>query len=203
MKRYFQPITGKSPDKRIKTDSTRLIQTEECSSLEATNRNDGPSKELLLESGCQVSKIEKDGRNPSTFMTWNANSFLLRIKKDSHEFQKSIEQHDPDIIAIQVWMTALRFMSIKRYLTLCVTKASGLLYNFELLLRDGTTRCNMQNSSNLLVHVFKWIMDWKLSGIAAHDARSSVLNITEIQCTLMRPASTLSFCMPYCSEIKI
>lgn len=110
MKRYFQPLTRKSPDKRSKTDSTRLVQTEKCSPLETPENNDGPSKELLLQSSCQVSEIETDGRNPSTFMTWNANSFLLRIKKDSHEFQKFIEQHDPDIIAIQVSMTALRSM---------------------------------------------------------------------------------------------
>ena len=103
MKRFFQPIAKNSPNKRIQTDdSSRVIQTKKCTTLEAPNTDDRTSKASSVEISSQASKIQKDGRNPSTFMTWNANSFLLRMKKDGHDFRKLVEQHDPDIIAIQV-----------------------------------------------------------------------------------------------------
>ncbi|KAJ8536559.1 hypothetical protein K7X08_034960 [Anisodus acutangulus] len=56
--------------------------------------------------------IEKDGsfkkptlsenkKEPTKLLTWNANSFLLRIKNNWAEFTKFIERFDPDVIAIQ------------------------------------------------------------------------------------------------------
>ena len=103
MKRFFQPIAKNSPDKRVQTDdSSRVIQAKKCTSLEAPNTDDGTLKASPVDVSSQASKIQKDGRNPSIFMTWNANSFLLRMKKDGHDFRKLVEQYDPDIIAIQV-----------------------------------------------------------------------------------------------------
>ena len=126
MKRFFKPIAKNSPDKRIQTDdSSRVIQTKKCTSLEAPNTDDGTSKASPVDVSSQAAKIKKDGRNPSTFMTWNANSFLLRMKMDAHDFRKLVEQHDPDIIAIQVRMVAFCFTIINLYLTSCVTKQQG------------------------------------------------------------------------------
>uniref|UniRef100_A0A3Q7FPL0 Endonuclease/exonuclease/phosphatase domain-containing protein n=1 Tax=Solanum lycopersicum TaxID=4081 RepID=A0A3Q7FPL0_SOLLC len=40
-------------------------------------------------------------KEPKKFLTWNANSLLLRIKNNWTEFTKFIENLDPDVIAIQ------------------------------------------------------------------------------------------------------
>lgn len=39
---------------------------------------------------------------PLKFVTWNANSFLLRVKNDWLEFTKFVTSFDPDVIVIQV-----------------------------------------------------------------------------------------------------
>lgn len=67
---------------------------------------DGSSKKPTI---CSV-KIDKEtaqttGANKTTeplkFLTWNANSFLLRVKNNWPEFTKFVETLDPDVIAIQ------------------------------------------------------------------------------------------------------
>ncbi|KAJ7515362.1 hypothetical protein O6H91_22G011400 [Diphasiastrum complanatum] len=40
-------------------------------------------------------------REPSKFMSWNANSLLLRLKKNREELMGLVQRLDPDIIAIQ------------------------------------------------------------------------------------------------------
>ncbi|GLJ16546.1 hypothetical protein SUGI_0283090 [Cryptomeria japonica] len=42
------------------------------------------------------------GKEPLVFMSWNANSLLLRLKKNRTELADFIQQLDPDVIAIQV-----------------------------------------------------------------------------------------------------
>ena len=41
-------------------------------------------------------------KEPLKFLTWNANSFLLRVKNNWPEFTNLITSFDPDVIAIQV-----------------------------------------------------------------------------------------------------
>ncbi|XP_057823454.1 DNA-(apurinic or apyrimidinic site) endonuclease isoform X1 [Cryptomeria japonica] len=41
------------------------------------------------------------GKEPLVFMSWNANSLLLRLKKNRTELADFIQQLDPDVIAIQ------------------------------------------------------------------------------------------------------
>jgi hypothetical protein len=41
-------------------------------------------------------------REPSKFMAWNANSFLLRLKSDRDEMLSLLHRLDLDVIAIQV-----------------------------------------------------------------------------------------------------
>ncbi|KAK6920589.1 Endonuclease/exonuclease/phosphatase [Dillenia turbinata] len=50
----------------------------------------------------KVTDEEKNNKKePLKFLTWNANSFLLRVKNNWPEFTKFISSLDPDIIAIQ------------------------------------------------------------------------------------------------------
>ncbi|KAL3695253.1 hypothetical protein R1sor_009329 [Riccia sorocarpa] len=71
MKRFFQPVA----------------------------RNGAPAKKQAI----QESNGLEDGQvnEPSKFLSWNANSFLLRLKNDRAEFLALLEKFDPDVIAIQ------------------------------------------------------------------------------------------------------
>ncbi|KAF5183977.1 DNA-(apurinic or apyrimidinic site) lyase [Thalictrum thalictroides] len=79
MKRFFQPVNN---DKSFKKPNVSSFS----------------SPEEALENGGEKMKNKKD---PSKFMTWNANSFLLRVKNNWPEFSKFLEKLDPDVIAIQ------------------------------------------------------------------------------------------------------
>ncbi|XP_058093825.1 DNA-(apurinic or apyrimidinic site) endonuclease isoform X2 [Magnolia sinica] len=46
-------------------------------------------------------KGEEERKEPLKFLTWNANSFLLRVKNNWPDFSKFVETLDPDVIAIQ------------------------------------------------------------------------------------------------------
>ncbi|KAK2968250.1 hypothetical protein RJ640_030300 [Escallonia rubra] len=84
MKRFFQPI-----------------------------QRDGSLKKPTLSSSCSLNGDQETGectpddekkkrkKEPSKFLTWNANSFLLRVKNNWPEFTKLVETLDPDVIAIQ------------------------------------------------------------------------------------------------------
>lgn len=75
MKRFFQPVEKDGSAKRPNLSSPK-------------------SEETSME--------DKPKREPTKFLTWNANSFLLRIKNNWPEFTKFITTFDPDVIAIQV-----------------------------------------------------------------------------------------------------
>lgn len=84
MKRFFQPI-----------------------------QKDGSSKKPALSTQAENEEDEREsgddghGKEPSKFLTWNANSLLLRAKNNWPEFSKLVATLDPDIIAIQVIQTSL------------------------------------------------------------------------------------------------
>ncbi|KAG5523038.1 hypothetical protein RHGRI_035002 [Rhododendron griersonianum] len=88
MKRFFQPIQKEgSPFKKptLSPPSTNNhAQNPEASGDDNNNNNK---------------------KEPSKFVTWNANSFLLRVKNNWPEFTKFVETLDPDVIAIQVLLT--------------------------------------------------------------------------------------------------
>ena len=83
MKRFFTPVGGSSEgEKRTKGDAT------------------GTSDASLTPS-----------RTPKTFMTWNCNSLLGRLRSsfdlDRKSFAKYVTQHTPDVIALQeTWLPA-------------------------------------------------------------------------------------------------
>lgn len=54
------------------------------------------------ENNCETSQEENNNKEPLKFVTWNANSLLLRVKNNWAEFSKFVSNFDPDIIAIQV-----------------------------------------------------------------------------------------------------
>lgn len=56
------------------------------------NREDATSTETSLE----------EKKEPLKFLTWNANSLLLRVKNNWPEFTKFVTSFDPDVISIQV-----------------------------------------------------------------------------------------------------
>jgi hypothetical protein len=61
---------------------------------------DGSFKKQALSQAAADGGAEK--REPSKFMAWNANSFLLRLKSDRDEVLSLLHRLDPDVIAIQV-----------------------------------------------------------------------------------------------------
>lgn len=80
MKRFFQPL---QKDGSFKKPSVDASSPEE--------RKDGESKEHTAD----------HKKEPLKFLSWNANSFLLRVKNDWPEFAKFVTDLDPDVIAIQ------------------------------------------------------------------------------------------------------
>ncbi|KAJ8430702.1 hypothetical protein Cgig2_000267 [Carnegiea gigantea] len=63
---------------------------------------DGCSKKPALSTkGDAEDEGKQTGKEPLKFLTWNANSFLLRAKNNWPEFSKFVSTVDPDIIAIQ------------------------------------------------------------------------------------------------------
>lgn len=83
MKRYFQPVAKDGSAKKP--------------TLSPPSRKDGDGDGENEETLGDAPKKE-----PLKFMTWNANSFLLRVKNDWPEFTSFVTRFDPDIIAIQV-----------------------------------------------------------------------------------------------------
>jgi hypothetical protein len=87
MKRFFAPVGGSSdPSKRARGDG-------------------GPEGDA----GAGACAPDAPTRQPKSFMTWNCNSFLGRMRKelDKKSFLRYVEDHDPDIIALQeTWLPA-------------------------------------------------------------------------------------------------
>ncbi|XP_021690973.2 DNA-(apurinic or apyrimidinic site) endonuclease isoform X2 [Hevea brasiliensis] len=81
MKRFFKPIEKDGSAKKPALSA---------------KQEDGEKRELSASEGNCENKKE-----PLKFITWNANSFLLRVKTNWPEFSKFISSLDPDVIAIQ------------------------------------------------------------------------------------------------------
>ncbi|GLT63984.1 hypothetical protein SLA2020_365050 [Shorea laevis] len=77
MKRFFKPIEKEGASKKP--------------SLSPSEKDEGENREISGE----------DKREPLKFLTWNANSFLLRVKNDWPELTKLVTSFEPDVIAIQ------------------------------------------------------------------------------------------------------
>ncbi|KAL4584831.1 hypothetical protein LXL04_009441 [Taraxacum kok-saghyz] len=89
MKRFFQPVQKDASFKKPTLSSTS-----------------SPANDTQTETST-ATPVEDDGKHtqkkqPTKFLTWNANSFLLRVKNNWPEFTKLIDSIDPDVIAIQV-----------------------------------------------------------------------------------------------------
>ncbi|KAJ8752002.1 hypothetical protein K2173_001028 [Erythroxylum novogranatense] len=83
MKRFFKPIEKDGSAKKPSFSSGEA---------------DGEKKEKV------VSELEENGepkKEPLKFVTWNANSLLLRAKNNWNEFSKFVSGLDPDVIALQ------------------------------------------------------------------------------------------------------
>ncbi|XP_019160674.1 PREDICTED: DNA-(apurinic or apyrimidinic site) lyase [Ipomoea nil] len=90
MKRFFQPIQKDGSFKKPtlapagKDAEKTTVSSPESNSVDADEN-----------------QKESRKKDPTKFLTWNANSFLLRIKNNWPEFTKFVETLDPDVIAIQ------------------------------------------------------------------------------------------------------
>lgn len=80
MKRFFKPIEKEGSAKKPTL---------------SPSKKDG-------ENNCETSQEENKKEEPLKFVTWNANSLLLRVKNNWPEFSKFVTNFDPDVIAIQV-----------------------------------------------------------------------------------------------------
>ncbi|XP_026404827.1 DNA-(apurinic or apyrimidinic site) lyase-like isoform X2 [Papaver somniferum] len=86
MKRFFQPV---EKDGSLKKKP-------------ALTTSSSPSKpEEKEEQNGESVVVTEEKRDPLKFISWNANSFLLRVKNNWPEFTKFIATFDPDVIAIQ------------------------------------------------------------------------------------------------------
>ncbi|KAG0450081.1 hypothetical protein HPP92_026949 [Vanilla planifolia] len=89
MKRFFKPVANDDSFKRT------------CLSCTAPNPPTGDVS-VDAKGDCKAEEAgERERREPRKFLTWNANSFLLRLKKNFAEFSKLVQALDPDAIAIQ------------------------------------------------------------------------------------------------------
>ncbi|PKI66624.1 DNA-(apurinic or apyrimidinic site) lyase [Punica granatum] len=79
MKRFFKPV-------------------EKDSSSKKPNLSQDPEG---VAAAAEATEEDKEKREPLKFVTWNANSFLLRAKNNWPEFTKFVSDLDPDVIAIQ------------------------------------------------------------------------------------------------------
>lgn len=95
MKRFFQPIQKDGSFK--KPTLSPAGKDAEKATTTSTESNSADADENQKENG---------KKEPTKFLTWNANSFLLRIKNNWPEFIKFVETLDPDVIAIQVLPSA-------------------------------------------------------------------------------------------------
>ncbi|XXG62402.1 hypothetical protein AAC387_Pa05g0764 [Persea americana] len=85
MKRFFQPIEKEGSKKKPS------LSASECSQVAEAKAEDERKEEAA----------EGSPKEPLKFLTWNANSFLLRAKNNWPELSKLVEKLDPDVIAIQ------------------------------------------------------------------------------------------------------
>jgi len=73
--------------------------------FKAVERDGSFKKQALSQAAADGGGYAADGgaekREPSKFMAWNANSFLLRLKSDRDEVLSLLLRLDPDVIAIQ------------------------------------------------------------------------------------------------------
>ncbi|KAG6542858.1 hypothetical protein Mapa_015762 [Marchantia paleacea] len=87
MKRFFQPVAKNvTATKKQAIESKELNDVTESAAAEVENGN--------------------EAKEPVRFLSWNANSFLLRLKNNRTEFVDLIRSFDPDVIAIQVRLPA-------------------------------------------------------------------------------------------------
>ncbi|KAL2243001.1 UNVERIFIED_CONTAM: DNA-(apurinic or apyrimidinic site) lyase [Sesamum indicum] len=89
MKRFFKPVEKDGSFKKptLSSSSSPVKDSEKPTE----NASDAGNEE----------NIDTAKKEPLKFLTWNANSFLLRIKNNWTEFSKFVESLDPDVIAIQ------------------------------------------------------------------------------------------------------
>jgi hypothetical protein len=93
MKRFFQPVPkdGSPAKKRLAA---------------AADSGDGSGA-----ADCAGGKGELD-EEPRKFLTWNANSLLLRMKNDWPAFSQFVTRLDPDVICVQVSDHGVRFRAL-------------------------------------------------------------------------------------------
>ncbi|GAV90405.1 Exo_endo_phos domain-containing protein [Cephalotus follicularis] len=82
MKRFFKPIEKDGSAKRPTISAS-------------------PSKQDTESKKEEEEDLNNKRKEPLKLVTWNANSFLLRVKNNWPEFTKFVEDFDPDVIAIQ------------------------------------------------------------------------------------------------------
>ncbi|XP_038683988.1 DNA-(apurinic or apyrimidinic site) endonuclease [Tripterygium wilfordii] len=82
MKRFFKPIEKEGSAKKAAVSSSK--------------EQDDDNTQIPEEENTKTKK-----REPLKFVTWNANSLLLRAKSDWPQFSKFVSDLDPDVIAIQ------------------------------------------------------------------------------------------------------
>lgn len=100
MKRFFKPIEKEGSSKKPSPSASECSQEAEAKTkakVEDDRKEEAKEEE------------EESSKGPLKFLTWNANSFLLRAKSNWPEFSKLVEKLDPDVISIQVFESLMGF----------------------------------------------------------------------------------------------
>ncbi|KAJ3672669.1 hypothetical protein LUZ60_007390 [Juncus effusus] len=86
MKRFFKPIEKEGSAKKpaLSSDSASVNEAKADPDAVAVDSNE-----------------EEKKKDPLKYVTWNANSLLLRIKNDWPQFSSFVQKIDPDVICIQ------------------------------------------------------------------------------------------------------
>lgn len=94
MKRFFKPVEKDGSFKKPALSSP--------SSPAKGSENPAQNNAAAAAAAAVNEENNETTKEPSKFLTWNANSLLLRMKNNWIEFSKFVENFDPDVIAIQV-----------------------------------------------------------------------------------------------------
>jgi len=88
--------------------------------------SDGSAKKPREKENDGEAEVKKK-KEPLKFMTWNANSLLLRVKNNWPEFTNLVTTFDPDVIAIQVPFHATPFRFFPYYFIIVVEPIWGTM----------------------------------------------------------------------------
>ncbi|XP_076901961.1 DNA-(apurinic or apyrimidinic site) endonuclease-like isoform X1 [Bidens hawaiensis] len=98
MKRFFKPV---QKDGSFKKPNLSSSANDSETKTETVTEKPAIGDEQEDNNNINNNNNETQKKEPTKLLTWNANSFLLRVKSNWPEFTSFIDNIDPDVICIQ------------------------------------------------------------------------------------------------------